>query len=203
MKIQILMILALLLSATLLAEPMPEFKLADEAGKSVSLTELLGKGPVIIDFWADYCQPCKQAMPALNNLAQSYDSLTVVLISIDAPKVQNKAKSFLKGKGYKFVTLFDPDKTLAKKLNVTEPPHTFIMDEKGEIVMEHKGFTAGVEKEYEARVRSLLGLEAEKGHGCGRAEPCDDCASKEKAEAISDQSVSPENAPTTPCGNCH
>ncbi len=57
--------LLLLLTTVLIANPMPDFRLPDESGKNVSLSELLGKGPVIIDFWADYCQPCKQAMPAL------------------------------------------------------------------------------------------------------------------------------------------
>lgn len=53
MKTKILLLLAILLAGSLLAEPMPEFKLPNESGKSVNLTELLGRGPVIVDFWAD------------------------------------------------------------------------------------------------------------------------------------------------------
>jgi len=71
---------------------MPDFKLPDAAGKNITLQELLGKGPVLIDFWADYCKPCKDAMPQLNTLAEKYDSLTVVMISIDPPKNLPKAK---------------------------------------------------------------------------------------------------------------
>lgn len=203
MKTKILLLLAILLAGSLLAEPMPEFKLPNESGKSVNLTELLGRGPVIVDFWADYCQPCKQAMPALDALAQKYDSLTVVLISIDAPKAQTKAKNYLKGKNFKFVSLFDPDQTLAKKLNVAEPPHTFILDKAGEIVLEHKGFVTGDEKEYELKVRSLLGFEEEIGHECVCAEPCENCDHKEKTEAAPDQKPAPEKAHKSPCGNCH
>ncbi len=201
MKIQILLLLALLVAGSLLAEPMPEFKLPNEAGKSVTLTELLGRGPVIIDFWADYCQPCKQAMPALDALAQKYDSLTVVLVSIDAAKNQNRAKNYLKGKNFAFVTLYDPDKTLAKKLNVGEPPHTFILDKTGEIMMEHKGFTAGVEAEYEMKVRSLLGIEAEKGHDCECEEPCADC--QHENQATPEDKPCQDGSQKTPCSDCH
>lgn len=158
----VFMVLAIMVG-TALADPMPEFKLPNELGKNVALQDLLGRGPVLIDFWADYCQPCKLSMPSLNDLALKYDSLTVVLVSIDAPKMQTKAKAFLKSKGFQFVTLFDADKLLAKKLNVVNPPHTFLLDKTGEIVWSHLGYEPGNEAEYELQIRSLLGLEPEAG----------------------------------------
>jgi len=159
-KLVTCLILILMVSAVF-AEVMPDFKLPDAAGKNVTLQELLGKGPVIIDFWADYCKPCKDAMPQLNNLAEKYDSLTVVMISIDAPKNLPKAKNYLKSKNYKFITLFDSEKTLAKKLGVTNPPHTFILNKQGEIVYSHIGYEPGGENEYEMHIRNLLGLKTE------------------------------------------
>lgn len=153
----ILLILALL-AGSLCAEAMPDFRLPNEKDKTVALADLLGKGPVLLDFWADYCQPCKLGMAKLDELTERYDSLTVVLVSLDAPKMQTKAKSYLKSKDYQFVTLFDPNKTLAAKLNVTNPPHTFIIDRDGEIVFSHLGFEAGTELIYEAQIRALLGL---------------------------------------------
>lgn len=157
-KILCLILLVLWLGAAL-ADPMPEFRLPNEQGQNVTLEELLGRGPILIDFWADYCQPCKLAMPALNELALKYDSLTVVLVSIDAPKMQTKAKTYLKSKDFRFVTLFDADKILAKKLNVVNPPHTFILDNSGEIVYTHLGYEPGTEAEYELQIRLLLGLD--------------------------------------------
>lgn len=160
MRIWIGVLALLALAGIAAAEPMPDFRLPNELNQNVSLSDLLGKGPVLIDFWADYCQPCKQAMPALNELALAYDSLRVVLISLDAPKMQQRAKNYLKGKDFRFITLFDPDKTLAQKLKVVNPPHTFILDPGGEIVYEHLGYEAGMEREYELQIRSLLGLPA-------------------------------------------
>lgn len=158
----LLLVLILLLSCSLLlSEAMPEFRLPDSAGKNVELADLLGKGPILIDFWADYCKPCKDAMPHLNALAEKYDSLTVVMVSIDAPKNQAKAKTYLKSKNYKFVALFDAEKSLAKKLSVGTPPHTFILDKTGEIVYSHVGYEPGIEHEYEHHIRALFGLKSE------------------------------------------
>lgn len=157
----LILLIMLLMCSLLLADAMPEFRLPDASGKDVSLESLLGKGPVLIDFWADYCKPCKDAMPKLHDLAVKYDTLTVVMISIDAPKNQAKAKNYLKSKDYKFINLFDCDKSLARKLGVVNPPHSFILDNSGEIVYSHIGYEAGVEAEYEHHIRMLLGLESE------------------------------------------
>jgi len=159
MKKLILIICAALLFTALVAEKMPDFRLPDMANKDVTLASLLGKGPVLIDFWASWCTPCKNAMPPLHSLAESYDSLTVVLISIDAPKDVAKAKNFLKSKQYKFVPLFDSEKSLASKLNVKTVPHTFIIDREGNIVYSHVGFDAGTEKKYDGIIRKMLNLE--------------------------------------------
>lgn len=161
MRTILLILLACLMFGLVYAETMPEFRLQDMNGKNVALGDLLGKGPLLIDFWADYCAPCKTAMPYLHELAVKYDSLTVVMISIDAVKNQSKAKAYLKGKNFKFLALFDPEKTLAKKLNVNIPPHTFIVDKDGSIAHSHVGFEPGTEIKYEHHIRVLLGLETE------------------------------------------
>jgi cytochrome c biogenesis protein CcmG, thiol:disulfide interchange protein DsbE len=155
-RLMILIALMICAASLMAADMMPDFRLPDMDGKNVSLQSLLGKGPILIDFWADYCAPCKAAMPYMHELAEKYEELNVVLISIDAPKFQNRAKNYLKGKNYKFINLFDPEKSLAKRLNVGTPPHSFILNAEGEIVYSHVGFEPGVEAEYEAHIRQIL-----------------------------------------------
>jgi len=145
--------------STLFADPIPDFKLPDLNNQQVPVSELLGKGPILIDFWASWCAPCKTSMPYLHALAEKYDSLTVVMISIDAAKDISKAKNYLKGKNYKFLPLFDSEKSLAKRLNVSTVPHTFILDKTGEIIYSHVGFSPGMENAYEQIIRKQLGLE--------------------------------------------
>jgi peroxiredoxin len=159
MKSYILLICLMLFATVLCADAMPDFKLSDSNNKEIKLNDLLGNGPVLIDFWATWCAPCKKGMVALNKLAEKYDSLTVVVISIDAPKDIAKAKSYLKSNNYKFIGLYDSDKKLAKKLNVVNPPRTFILDKTGEIVFSHDGYETGTEKLYEAKIRELLSLD--------------------------------------------
>jgi len=160
---------------------MPDFRLPDVNNKQVKLADLLNKGPVLIDFWASWCVPCKKGMVALNQLAERYDSLTVVVVSIDAPKDVAKARSYLKTNSYKFIGLFDSEKVLANKLNVVNPPRTLILDKTGTIVFEHEGYEAGTEKTYEAKIRELLSLPpvAEEAipYPCpeGKTHPCGGC----------------------------
>lgn len=197
MKNWILTLIIVLLAGALFAEAMPDFRLPDETGRNVSLDDLLNNGPIIIDFWADYCQPCKQAMPALNELAIKYDSLTVVLISIDAPKMQNRAKNYLRGRDFEFITLFDPDKTLAKKLNVVNPPHTFILDQTGEIVYSHLGYEAGIEAEYERQIRALWGLDEDAEDDCET--PCEDCDHEKTGSESGETGSAGDKEVKTPC----
>lgn len=175
-----LLILTLTLALGLLfAEAMPDFRLSDMSGKTVTLESLLGKGPILVDFWADYCNPCKVAMPYLQELAVKFEGLTVVLISIDAPKAQMRAKNYLKSKDYKFITLFDPEKSLAKRLNVGTPPHSFILDKTGEIVFSHVGFEPGTQEVYEGIIKEMLCC---KNAGPDGEKPDHDCDCEEEGK---------------------
>jgi len=178
---KIVLVLIVLISISwLMAETMPDFKLPDINGKEIKLNDLLNKGPVLIDFWASWCVPCKKGMVALNQLAEKYDSLTVVVISIDAPKDVPKAKTYLKSNNYKFVSLFDSEKKLAKKLNVVNPPRTIIIDKAGNIMLSHEGYVPGTENIYETKIREILSLPA--------------------LETTAPESTEPKE--TTPCGEC-
>ena len=159
---------------------MPDFKLPDVNNKEVKLDDLLHKGPVLIDFWASWCVPCKKGMVALNQLAQKYDSLTIVVVSIDAPKDVPKAKTYLKSNDYKFIGLFDSEKKLAKKLNVVNPPRTVIIDSAGTILLSHEGYEPGTENIYEAKIREMLSLPA--------------------LDVVVPESIEPKE--TIPCGEC-
>ena len=181
MRNTILAILLLLTISWLAAETIPSFKLPDLNNKEVKLEDLLNRGPVLIDFWATWCTSCKKGMIALNQLAEKYDSLTIVMISIDAPKDVTKAKSYLKTNDYKFVALFDSEKKYAAKLNVTNPPRTIILDKTGEVVLSHDGYEAGTESIYEGKIRELLKLPALESAmpDCGSPVPCSECPVKQ------------------------
>jgi thiol-disulfide isomerase/thioredoxin len=193
MKNIILLLILLLTANLLMAEIMPDFTLPDLNDRDVALQEILHNGPVIVDFWATWCVPCKKAMKALNKLADKYDSLTVVSVSIDAPKDIPKAKTYLKSMNYKFINLFDSNQKLAQKLNVVNPPYTVILDKNGNIIYTHEGYEAGVETAYEQKILELLIIEDVKPE---TAEP-----EQDKAEQP-DPEKSSEPVADAPNGGC-
>jgi len=136
---------------------MPDFTLQDVNGNDVNLENALKNGPVIVDFWASWCQPCLKELPSLNEFQKKYPNITVLAITIDAPKSTARAKSEVKSKQYEFTTLFDTNQTVKGKLNVSSIPHNLIIDQKGTIAFEHMGYNVGDEKVLEEELLKVLG----------------------------------------------
>ena len=84
----------------------PDFELPTLDGSSVRLSDLRGK-PVIVNFWATWCPPCRAEMPALQQVAQRYEArgLTVLLVNQSEPPAQVRA--FLDSLGITLPTLLD------------------------------------------------------------------------------------------------
>ena len=144
-------------SLTCALDTMPDFTLEDINGDQVNFEEILNKKAVIIDFWAKWCTPCKKALPHLSDIQEQYDDLVnVVCITIDKARDKDKTKSFVKSKDYKFITLFDPNQSVSDMLNIISIPKTFIVNEAGEIVYTHEGYTQGDEVGLEAELRKVI-----------------------------------------------
>ena len=63
-------------------------------GKQTSLDSLAGK-VVLIDFWATWCDPCRQALPHIREIAHRFQEQTLVVIGISLDKVEDKWKEFV------------------------------------------------------------------------------------------------------------
>lgn len=139
-----LMLILVQLSAL---EKASDFKLENMKGKQVKLSDFLEKGPVILDFWATWCEPCKKELPALSKIQDMYkDSLTVITISCDKPRKKDKAKAYIKAQKLNVVNLFDTKKDVQKLFNVTNIPRTLIIAPDSTIIFDHTGYQRGNEK---------------------------------------------------------
>ncbi|MBZ0263837.1 TlpA family protein disulfide reductase [bacterium] len=136
----------------------PSFTLENTDGKRVNLQDYLAKGPVLLDFWATWCAPCKQAMPHLNKLHESYNDkgFTVLAISVDNTRSVSKVKPFVKSQRYSFPVLLDTDQEVLKRYRGNNVPHTVLISTEGKIQKVWIGYHPGEEKEIEAEVLTLL-----------------------------------------------
>lgn len=156
---KVIIILALLAAFTVYlsaVEKIKPFVIEDANGKKISSTELLAKGPIVIDFWATFCGPCMKELPELSKMQDKYKEITVIAISNDSPKTKDKAKAHVKSSKYSFITAFDDAGTVKKMLNITDIPRTVLINKDSEIVFDHTGYIPGDEKHIDEAIEKLL-----------------------------------------------
>ena len=127
-------------------EPAPDFSLPDRSGRSYSLANFRGR-PLLIDFWATWCGPCRKTMPEVQRLHEQYGrELQVVGINIEgnSPDVLG----YLDEGGYTFPVLFDSgnwDSIVALSYGVSSIPRTFLLDRIGRVL--YVGHPRGLSEE--------------------------------------------------------
>ncbi|MBU0741284.1 TlpA family protein disulfide reductase [bacterium] len=160
-------LVAALMAAALLAPPAaagedlgaaPGFTLETPGGEMMSLDDALAKGPVILDFWATWCGPCRKALPHLQALYEEHegDGLTVIAVSTDEPRNRPKITATVRSLGLTFPVLIDGDKEVARLYRVDAVPTTFVISPAGRVTAYHRGYREGDEKQLAREVRELL-----------------------------------------------
>ena len=127
-------------------------------GGSVTLHELAEDGPLMIDFWATWCVPCKKLMKFLNQYHQDYenDGFKVLMINTDTPRSIGKVRSYINAQDYKFYVGMDPNKVISKKLNGMVMPTLILVDKGGEVKWRHQGYITGEEVEINKQIQQIL-----------------------------------------------
>lgn len=141
-----------------LAAEVVDFSLKSIDGSTYKLSEHLKKKIIVIDFWATWCKPCKKLLKKLNKIyLDLQDEVDVITISVDESSAFVMVDSYVKGKGFKFRVLIDPDSTVSRIFNPAQKiPFTVIIDKKGEIAYTHLGYIPGIEKEIRKKIAELL-----------------------------------------------
>jgi cytochrome c biogenesis protein CcmG, thiol:disulfide interchange protein DsbE len=109
----------------------PDFELSDHNGQKVSLKSLRGK-PVLLNFWATWCEPCVKEMPSMEELARRLGDRAVVLaVSVDEDWAV--VKKFFGDRGWPLSVVLDTSKEVPKKYGTEKYPETFLIDAEGKV----------------------------------------------------------------------
>ena len=129
-------------------------------GKTTNIYKLLESGPLLMDFWATWCKPCKQVMKHLNEFHNDYkdQGFQVLMINQDTPRSLGKVKAYINSKDYDFLVSIDPNQQIAKKLNGQIMPNLLLIKKDGTIQWRHQGYMPGEEKEIKQKIEELLSL---------------------------------------------
>ncbi len=115
-------------------EPAPPFQLLSvgpggELGPPLALASLRGK-PVIVDFWASWCGPCRQSLPRLDALARKHPEVAVVAIDLTDQDDLLEARRFFDQQHFTIALLADDGSTHVR-YGVGPIPHTVLIDRDG------------------------------------------------------------------------
>ena len=116
--------------------PAPDFIAVDGEGNEVSLSDYLGK-PVVLNFWASWCGPCKSEMPDFNEafLAQGEEIQFLMVNMTDGSReTLEDAMAFVADSGYSFPVLYDIHQNAAITYGVSSLPTTFFIGNDGNVV---------------------------------------------------------------------
>lgn len=133
----------------------PDFTLPSASGRNIRLSEQRGK-VVLVNFWASWCGPCRQELPALDKLQAQYGAAGFQLLAVNVDDNRGNADAMLKKLGVKLSTLYDTEKRVAKLYDVDTMPATLVLDTDGRVRYVHRGYRPGYEQKYDEQIRELL-----------------------------------------------
>ena len=110
-------------------EPAPDFSLVLDDGRFLRLSDLRGK-PVVVNFWATWCGPCRMEMPELVKAAQTTDA---VFLAVDVQEARGPVEQFAAEFAMELPVVMDAEGKLRQLYRVPGLPTTFFIDADGAI----------------------------------------------------------------------
>ena len=136
-----------------------KFTVKTVKGDEVNFKDYLGKGPLLVSFWALWCEPCKQEMKALKTLSERFKAEGVSLVAINTDEVRSvsKVRAYCSTQGLDFPMLLDANGDIARDIFSMETlPYSLILMPDGSVYKKHIGYTAGDEKQTEKEIVELI-----------------------------------------------
>jgi peroxiredoxin len=116
----------------------PGFELEGPDGKTYSLADMQGK-PVIVNFWATWCPPCRAEMPAMQRAWEQLEAEGVMLVAINVGESKGEIDAFLEQVPVDFPLPMDTDMGVSQSWPMRGLPTTFVVDPDGRLVYRAQG----------------------------------------------------------------
>jgi len=121
----------------------PSFELELLDGSGVLTDEKLKGKPVVINFWASWCIPCREEAPLLEKTWRAYKNDGVIFLGVNIKDAESDAKRFVDEFGITYPTVRDLDQSLTKDFGVKGLPETFFVDHRWTFIGAISGAQAG------------------------------------------------------------
>ena len=122
-------------------EPAPDFELPTLDGGSVRLSEFRGR-PVVINFWASWCHPCRTEFPLLADSLDDHADDELAVVGVTYRDIESDSRAFVDETGATWPQAVDEDGDVARSYGVRAIPQTFFVDRDGNVSGRLFGFSS-------------------------------------------------------------
>jgi len=137
-----------------IGKPAPDFQFQNLEGQLTSLSDLQGK-PVLINFWAVRCPPCRMEMPYLQQVYDGWSGKGLVFLAINNGESPSQIGEFMQSQGFSFPVLLDTRVNIAQEYNIQYIPTTFFIDKNG-IIQDMKVGAFSSKEEIEKSLNKII-----------------------------------------------
>jgi cytochrome c biogenesis protein CcmG/thiol:disulfide interchange protein DsbE len=139
-----------LISILSFSQNLPNIQLKTADGDVVDISKISNGKPVILNFWATWCSPCKRELNVISEIYSDWveeTGVTLYAISIDDQRTVDRVKPYVNASGWEYVVLLDSNSDLKRALGINSVPFTILIDCDGNIAWQHNNYNPGDEEE--------------------------------------------------------
>jgi peroxiredoxin len=132
----------------------PDFALKDIDGKTHRLSDYRGR-PVIVNFWATWCPPCRKEMPSMQRAWETIEQQGIAMLAVNVGEDEDTIFAFTANYPVEFPLLMDMDSKIVQQWSVRGLPTTFVVDPRGRLAYRAIGGRAWDDPRLLDQVRAL------------------------------------------------